>query len=55
MYKYRCNSGLSMEGSDTVFCDGGQWNSSVPVCLVPPTLPQLDVPELVGGGWTPDS
>ena len=30
-----------------VFCEGENWNSSVPTCLVPPATPQLDLPELV--------
>jgi len=50
VYKYRCNSGLEMDGPDTVFCEGENWNSSVPTCLVPPATPQLDLPELVEEG-----
>ena len=85
MYKYRCNSGLEMDGPDTVsfdsirvnvvwifesvvleslklifiqwfvqfefefqvFCEGENWNSSVPTCLVKPGDPLLELPELV--------
>jgi hypothetical protein len=50
VYKYRCNSGLEMDGPDTVFCEGENWNSSVPTCLVVPGPPQLDLPELVEEG-----
>ena len=30
-----------------VFCEGENWNSSVPTCLVKPGDPLLELPELV--------
>jgi len=50
VYKYRCNAGLAMAGSDTVFCNGDSWNSSVPTCLVAPGQPHLTLPNMVQVG-----
>merc|ERR1711892_1050447 len=41
VYKYRCNHGVEMEGSNTLVCDGERWNGTVPDCNV-----LLDEPEL---------
>merc|ERR1719320_697309 len=43
VYKYRCNIGVEMEGSDILVCDGERWNGSVPHCNVKPTDPLLEV------------
>jgi len=43
VYKYRCNIGSEMEGSDILVCDGERWNGSVPHCNVKPTDPLLEV------------
>merc|ERR1711970_1089688 len=43
VYKYRCNTGVEMEGSDTLVCDGDNWNGTVPHCNVAPDQPQLEV------------
>jgi len=43
VYKYRCNPGIKMEGSDTVVCTGDSWNGTVPNCNVEPTEPSLEV------------
>ena len=32
VYKYRCNTGVEMEGSNTLVCDGDSWNGTVPHC-----------------------
>ena len=32
VYKYRCNHGVEMEGSNTLVCDGERWNGTVPHC-----------------------
>jgi len=36
VYVFRCNEGSTMEGSSTVVCDGHNWNSSAPICLIGP-------------------
>jgi len=43
VYKYRCNQGVEMEGSDILVCDGERWNGTVPHCNVKPTDPLLEV------------
>merc|ERR1712212_772839 len=43
VYKYRCNVGVEMEGSDILVCDGERWNGTVPHCNVEPTDPLLEV------------
>merc|ERR1711970_1037071 len=43
VYKYRCNVGVEMEGSDILVCDGERWNGTVPHCNVKPTDPLLEV------------
>jgi len=43
VYKYRCNQGVEMEGSDILVCDGERWNGTVPHCNVEPTDPLLEV------------
>jgi len=43
VYKYRCNSGIEMEGTNTVVCTGETWNGSVPHCNVAPNEPELSV------------
>ena len=35
--------GSRLEGRRTVFCDGEAWNSTRPLCLVPPSPPSLTV------------
>ena len=32
VFRYRCNPGIKMEGSDTVVCTGNSWNGTVPNC-----------------------
>jgi len=43
VYKYRCNQGVEMEGSDILVCDGERWNGTVPHCNVKPSDPLLEV------------
>merc|ERR1711892_515898 len=43
VYKYRCNLGVEMEGSNTLVCDGERWNGTVPHCNVGPSEPELEV------------
>eukprot|EP00092_Neocalanus_flemingeri_P036076 GFUD01039280.1.p1 GENE.GFUD01039280.1~~GFUD01039280.1.p1 ORF type:complete len:715 (+),score=216.36 GFUD01039280.1:47-2146(+) len=43
VYKYRCNLGGEMEGSNTLVCDGKNWNGTVPDCNVGPSEPELQV------------
>merc|ERR1712123_550197 len=43
VYKYRCNHGVEMEGSNTLVCDGERWNGTVPDCNVLPDEPRLEV------------
>jgi len=43
MYRYRCDDGLRMEGDSSVYCDGENWNGTIPTCLVPPTTPVLEL------------
>merc|ERR1711892_666094 len=43
VYKYRCNHGVEMEGSNTLVCDGERWNGTVPNCNVGPSEPELEV------------
>jgi len=43
VHKYRCNVGVEMEGSDTLVCDGENWNGTVPHCNVAPTKPELEM------------
>merc|ERR1712123_247752 len=43
VYKYRCNQGVEMEGSNTLVCDGERWNGTVPHCNVGPSEPELEV------------
>jgi len=43
VHKYRCNNGVEMEGSDTLVCDGENWNGTVPHCNVAPTKPELEL------------
>ncbi|XP_033104656.1 sushi, von Willebrand factor type A, EGF and pentraxin domain-containing protein 1-like [Anneissia japonica] len=31
--RFSCNKGLVLHGSSTIYCDGTQWNSTVPSCL----------------------
>ena len=33
LFDHRCNDGSTMEGGNTVICDGHHWNSSAPICL----------------------
>lgn len=33
VYKFRCHKGTVMEGPDTIFCDGTNWNAAPPKCL----------------------
>jgi len=44
VYKYRCNPGLDMTRGNTVICEDGNWNGTVPHCNVKPEEPKLDVP-----------
>ena len=32
IYKYRCEEGAEISGSETIFCDGRSWNDTVPKC-----------------------
>jgi len=43
VYKYRCNHGVEMEGSNTLVCDGERWNGTVPDCNVLPDEPELEL------------
>merc|ERR1712025_900966 len=43
VYKYRCNLGVEMEGSETVVCDGEKWNGTVPHCNVAPSEPLMEM------------
>merc|ERR1711892_887872 len=43
VYKYRCNLGVEMEGSNTLVCDGERWNGTVPDCNVLPGEPRLEL------------
>lgn len=43
VYKYRCNHGGEMEGSNTLVCNGDKWNGTVPDCNVEPNEPELEV------------
>jgi len=43
VYRYRCNEGVPMSGSESLYCDGNSWNGSVPVCLVAPAPPALEL------------
>jgi len=43
VFKYRCNQGVEMEGSNTLVCDGENWNGTVPHCNVGPDAPELKV------------
>merc|ERR1712106_418007 len=43
VYKYRCNLGVEMEGSNTLVCDGERWNGTVPHCNVGPSEPELEM------------
>jgi len=43
VYKYRCNHGVEMDGSNTLVCDGEKWNGTVPDCNVEPNEPDLEV------------
>jgi len=49
VYKYRCNQGVEMEGSNTLVCDGEKWNGTLPDCNVGPSEPEL---ELIVSGTT---
>merc|ERR1711892_182826 len=49
VYKYRCNTGTQMEGSNTLVCDGEKWNGTLPDCNVGPSEPEL---ELIVSGTT---
>ena len=57
-FRYRCNHGVEMEGSNTIVCNGDKWNGTVPDCngkfapldfcneyllLVEPNEPELEV------------
>merc|ERR1719154_420984 len=39
VYKYRCELGVEMEGSNTLVCNGDTWNGTVPDCNVQPDEP----------------
>merc|ERR1719391_111067 len=43
LYRYRCNEGVPMSGPESLYCDGNTWNGSVPVCLVAPAAPALEL------------
>jgi len=43
LYRYRCNEGVPMSGSESLYCDGNTWNGSVPICLVAPAPPALEL------------
>merc|ERR1712123_100240 len=43
VYKYRCNHGVEMGGSNTLVCDGERWNGTVPDCNVLPDEPELEL------------
>jgi len=48
LYKFSCPAGSPLIGSPAIYCDGKQWNSSIPYCQLPPSEPStIDI--LVGG------
>lgn len=50
LYRYRCNEGLAMHGSSSLYCDGESWNSTKPTCLLAPAAPTVEL--LVDGHIT---
>lgn len=41
VYKFRCDEGTVLKGSDVLICDGRKWNGSVPSCLSPALPPSI--------------
>jgi hypothetical protein len=33
VYKFRCDPGATLHGSETIYCDGHSWNDTAPKCL----------------------
>lgn len=54
VYLFRCEPGAMLVGSPALFCDGHQWNDTVPECVIAPEPPILTT-NLEGEATDPES
>lgn len=42
VYKYRCDEEAKMFGNNMVYCNGNNWNGTIPTCLAAPKPPAME-------------